>query len=109
MTDNELRLEAYIEAEFQSIAENNSCEHRPTMQSQVDAAEERIRRLYDRGLKLQEAIGEEDLLRCLRMYNLYNRFGGHSLVEARVLDSWVVVPHYVELITKMRELREAIL
>jgi len=108
MTDNN-SLENYIRNEFQSIANNNACDHRPTSQSELDREEERIRKLYERGLVVLEEIGQEDLNRCLRLYTLNHNYGDYDLVEVRILEQWVIVPRYVKLVEKMREIREAIL
>lgn len=110
MTDKDpSELTRFIEAEFQSISENNLCEHRPTTKREFDMAEEYIRKLYGRGLELLEEIGSEDLGRCLKMYNLENDYGSHHLIKTKVSETWVIVPRYAKIIEKMRRLRNAII
>lgn len=101
-------LTSYINTEHKSIVDNNSCEHRPTHPPELERMEKRVRGAYDRGLKMMEEIGKEDLSRCGKMYSLDDQYWGLNLIECKVLGKWVLVPRYVRVIEKMRKLREAI-
>lgn len=103
-----LDLKSYIENEHRWIIDCNQADHKPTSRAELDHSTARATELYEAGQRIMEQIGTEDLNRCLRMYNIRNRYDALYLQEGCVLGSRVLVPKYVLDVEYMRQLREAI-
>lgn len=103
-------LRRYIENEHSAIGSNNQCDHRPTYQSELDSATERLVRLYDAGVKFVESIGTKEAVRC-RKYLLArgaDPYRVDKLVVDKVCSTWMLVKLHITHIETMRKVREAV-
>lgn len=103
-------LRRYIEKEHESIGLNNQCDHRPTFDSELHMATERLVNLYKAGQDFMTEIGTEEALRC-RKYLLArgcDPYRVDKLVVDKVCDRWMLVKLHIIHIETMRKVREAI-
>jgi len=102
-------LTRYIEREFESIRNNNACEHRPTYMSELQLEEKRIRELFLAGIDVQNQISQEDKNRCANLYKVkVGNYGAHELIRHRVMNQYVLVPRYIAWYDEMIKLKGAI-
>ena len=103
-------LEGYISAEQRVARESNQVDHRPTYDAELSDIRTRCERLFEAGQTLQETLTEAEQTQCKALHRLLackfkKGFGSDTLVEARGLDTLVIVPKYVLQIELARALQ----
>lgn len=99
-----------ISREHVAIGESNACDHRPTMQSEIDHCTELRVRQYQQYLEIRKAISDEDDARTLRLFKLECKGWGlqDDYYAMEVAGKWVYAPRYMHWYDKMVRLKKVL-